>query len=135
MCLTLIGILHPCKGERKGDKNLIFIKKVKWFLHINGWAQIAKRTRFELYLRTRIHCDPSNKMFLVLWIICGELEIRVLLVWIKFHHYLCDKWCMSLSWFSLDLKYAFLLVKCDLVNPCATWCSHYWLLKLIFRFV
>jgi uncharacterized membrane protein YukC len=28
--------------KEKGDKNLIFIKKVKWFLHIIRWAQIAK---------------------------------------------------------------------------------------------
>jgi hypothetical protein len=49
-------------------------------------------TRFELYWRTRTHCDPSNEMFLILWITSGELDILVLLAWIKSHHLLSDKW-------------------------------------------
>jgi hypothetical protein len=32
-----------------------------------------------------------TKIFFILWITCGELDILALLMWIKFHLYLCDK--------------------------------------------
>jgi hypothetical protein len=37
-----------------------------------------------------------KKIFLILWITCGELNILVFLMWIKFNYYVCDKWCMTL---------------------------------------
>jgi hypothetical protein len=34
--------------------------------------------------------DPSNEMLLILWITHEELDILILLAWIKVHHNLSD---------------------------------------------
>jgi hypothetical protein len=201
MCFTLVGTLHLCKWIRKG-KDLSHIEKFKWFMYINGWAQIAKsmlhlflssdlsyiilltklwfglssilhwiivpnqksfkawhvfrgsqlhnlgswdwqtclsesdsRNKGWIIFKNKNHGDPSNKIFLILWIACGELDILDLLVWIKSHHYLCDMWCKTLLILTY-LKHAFsILWYFDLVNSCATWCSHFWSIRLIFRFI
>jgi hypothetical protein len=74
MRFTLIRAPQLCKWERKGDKNLMFIKKVKRFLHIIGWAQIAKFMShlflssypFYIILLTKLWCE----LFIILhWII------------------------------------------------------------------
>ena len=73
MCFTLIGTLHLCKWERKGDKNLIFIEKVKWLLHNNRWAQIAKLTSY-LFLSIAL---SYNFLATKLW-----FELHTILHWI-----------------------------------------------------
>jgi hypothetical protein len=79
MCFTLIGAPQLFKWERKEDKNLMFIKKVKWFLHIIGWAQIAKfmphlfssRYPFYIILLTKLWCELS---IILHWIIMPNLK-------------------------------------------------------------
>jgi hypothetical protein len=74
MCFTLIGTPQLCKWERKGDKNLMSIKKVKRFLHIIEWSQIAKfmphlfliSYPFYIILLTKLWCELS---IILHWII------------------------------------------------------------------
>jgi hypothetical protein len=77
ICFTLIVTPQLCKWERKEDKNLMFIKKVKWFLHIIGWAQIAKfmphlfisSYPFYIILLTKLWCELS---IILHWIIMSN---------------------------------------------------------------
>jgi hypothetical protein len=61
------------KMRNRGDKNLTFIMKVKWFLHINRWAQIAK---FISYLFLNIALS-YNVLVTKLW-----FELHTILHWI-----------------------------------------------------
>jgi hypothetical protein len=79
MCFTLVGAPQPCKWERKGDKNLMFIKKVKRFLYIIGWVQIAKFMShlfsssypFYIILLTKLCCELS---IILHWIIISNFK-------------------------------------------------------------
>ena len=73
MYFTLIGAPQLFKWERKGDNNLMFIKKVKWFLHIIRWAQIAKFMP---------HLFPSSYPFYIILLTKLWCELSIILHWI-----------------------------------------------------
>jgi hypothetical protein len=73
MCFTLICAPWLCKWERIGDKNLMFIKKVKRFLHIIGWAQIAK---------VMLHLFLSSYSFFIIPLTKLWCELSIILHWI-----------------------------------------------------
>jgi hypothetical protein len=77
MCFTLIGAPQLFKWERKWDKNLMFIKKVKWFFHIIGWAQIAKFMH---------HLFPSSYPFYIILLTKLCCELSIILHWIIMHN-------------------------------------------------
>jgi uncharacterized membrane protein YukC len=59
--------------KEKGNKNLIFIKKVKWFLHIVGWAQIAKLIS---------HLFLNSALIYIILVIKLWFELHTILHWI-----------------------------------------------------